>query len=267
MIWSWKLGRLAGIDVYLHPTLLLMILVFGTNGPGVLLLSAAFACVLLHEFGHALMARQFGIPTRDITLYPIGGVARLERMPRKPGPELAIALAGPAVNVAIALGLAAALILSGGQVFPREAPFGSFWIGLMLINGGLAVFNLIPAFPMDGGRVLRAMLAGWLGRLRATEIAAYTGQVLAVAFGIWSLPLLGHGSWMNTLLALFVYFAAGQELEAVRAQESRPDYDHSPYNPKTHGSPPSGFVWIRRPDGQWRLAPVVLTVPESRPWS
>lgn len=265
MIWSWKLGRFAGIDVYLHPTLLLMIVIFGVTGPGMLLLASAFACVLLHEFGHALTARRFGIGTRDITLYPIGGIARLERMPKKPGPELAIALAGPAVNVAIAMLLAGALAVLGGLSTVSHAPFGTFWTSLMFVNVGLAVFNLIPAFPMDGGRVLRALLSSWLGRLRATAVAAYVGQFLAVAFGVWS--LFYSGSWINAILALFIYMAAAQELAAARAQEaaSLMPADANPYDPRVHGAPPSGFVWIRQPNGQWRLAPVVLTVPEPRP--
>lgn len=263
MTWSWKIGRFAGIDVYLHPTLLLMILLFGSTPSGMLLLSAVFGCVLLHEFGHALTARRFGIATRDITLYPIGGIARLERMPRKPGPELVIALAGPAVNVAIAAALAAVLAITGSLSAASIVPFGSFWTSLMVINVGLAVFNLIPAFPMDGGRVLRALLSGWLGRPRATAVAAYVGQALAVAFGAWS--ILGNGSWINALLALFVYLAAGQELAASRAEESLQKVGAEPYNPRIHDAPPSGYVWIRQPNGQWRLAPVVLTVPESQP--
>src|SRR4051812_1521465 len=175
---SWKLGRAAGIDVYLHPTFLLILAYAAAQGGaiGSLLVLCAFGCVLLHELGHALMARRYGIETEDITLYPIGGVARLRRMPRSPGAELAIALAGPAVNVGIALALAAAWLLglfgdpAGGSVI------GLFAVNLGVVNVVLALFNLIPAFPMDGGRVLRALLSGWLGRARATFVAASLGR-------------------------------------------------------------------------------------------
>ena len=149
---SWKLGRFAGIDVFLHPTFFL-ILLFPAAAAHLPLVLAMFACVLLHEYGHALTARRFGIGTTDITLYPIGGVARLTRMPRAPGVELLIALAGPAVNLAIA----AALFLTFGLASAVGA--GAFCADLLAMNLVLAFFNLIPAFPMDGGRVLRAVLA------------------------------------------------------------------------------------------------------------
>jgi len=169
MLQSWKIGRVSGIDLYLHPTFLMLMIFFGAMQGGmeaVLLFSATFGCVLLHELGHALMARRFGIETEDITLYPIGGVARLRRMPKAPGAELLIALAGPAVNLGIvavlslALGPFGALGDGGGMV--------AFLGSLRDINVVLAVFNLIPAFPRDGGRVLRALLSGAIGRARAT---------------------------------------------------------------------------------------------------
>ena len=171
---SWKLGQVAGIDLYVHATFLLIFLVFPgvfDGGPlspwNVLLVLSVFGCVLLHELGHALMARRFGIQTRDITLYPIGGVARLERMPRAPGAELLIALAGPAVNFAIAAVLLPLLFL-GTDEFASLSMIGLFLESLLSINLFLGLFNLVPAFPMDGGRVLRACLSNWLGRLRAT---------------------------------------------------------------------------------------------------
>ena len=130
------------------------------------------------------MARRYGIETVDITLYPIGGVARLTRMPRAPGAELMIALAGPAVNFAIVAVLVGLLAI--GLPGP-ESLLGGFFVFLVLMNLVLGLFNLIPAFPMDGGRVLRALLSGWLGRVRATTVAATIGRALAVVFGVYSL--------------------------------------------------------------------------------
>src|SRR4051812_13845565 len=150
---SWKLGRVAGIDLFLHPTFLILLAYAGLFWGGleaVLLVSALFGCVLLHELGHALMARRFGIQTADITLYPIGGVARLLRLPRAPGAELLIALAGPAVNVAIALVLGAVLALGGGGAGPTDLMASRLGF-LAVMNLILAGFNMIPAFPMDGG--------------------------------------------------------------------------------------------------------------------
>jgi Zn-dependent protease len=260
MTLSWKVGRVAGIDIYLHPTLLLMVFLLGTTGPGMLVVAAAFGCILLHELGHALTARWFGIQTADITLYPIGGVARLLRLPRKPGPELLITLAGPAVNVAIALVLGVLLVLGGFFSAPYATydPLADFVFKLMAINVGLAVFNLVPAFPMDGGRILRALLSGWLGRYRATQVAATVGQVLAVAFGVYSVV---YGPWMNALLAMFVYFAAGQELASVQAEE----YDGRANTRGAWPPAPAGYVWVPQKDGRLRLAPIILTVAERAP--
>jgi Zn-dependent protease len=165
---SWKLGRFAGIDVFVHSTFLLLLFYIASK-PGDLTvrlieLVAVFGCVLLHEFGHALMARRFGIETEDITLYPIGGVARLRRLPRAPGAELLIALAGPAVNFAIVAAVMLLGFLGLGEIL-LDAGFGfvlPFLGQLVVINLFLGLFNLIPAFPMDGGRVLRALLSGWL---------------------------------------------------------------------------------------------------------
>ncbi|MEW6566867.1 MAG: site-2 protease family protein [Chloroflexota bacterium] len=224
MKWSWKLGRVAGIDVYMHATFLLLIgwLAFNywlqgdtlqavLSGVGFVL--ALFACVVLHEFGHALTARRYGIRTRDVTLLPIGGVARLERMPEVPLHELWVALAGPAVNVAIAgllfAGLSFAGRLSGLQAL--DPTQGTFWTRLMLINLTLAAFNMIPAFPMDGGRVLRALLATRLEYTRATHWAASLGQGIAFVFGLiglFSNPLL-------VFIALFIWIGAGQEASMV----------------------------------------------------
>src|SRR5262249_53668085 len=147
---------------------------------------AVFGCVVLHELGHALTARRYGIETRDITLYPIGGVARLERLPQRPLEEFWIAVAGPAVNFVIAL-VVAGLILGGGMSFSFFAvdSFANLiLLTLLYANGMLALFNLMPAFPMDGGRVLRALLASHLGQLQATTIAVQIGVAMAVIFGV-----------------------------------------------------------------------------------
>lgn len=231
---SWKLGRIAGIDVFLHPTFLLLLLLPGVAEHLPLVL-AAFGCVLLHEFGHALTARRFGIGTADITLYPIGGVARLTRMPRAPGVELAIALAGPAVNLAIA---AALYPIASRDGFAGE---------LLAVNLVLALFNLIPAFPMDGGRVLRALLGGGIGRARATSIAAGVGRALAVGFGVYSLLC-----WepFQVALAVFIYMAAAAEEAGVLADEAR----RAGASAKVDWSAPAGYRWVQTHPGVWRLA-------------
>jgi len=175
MRWAWKIGKLAGIDVYVHATFLLLVgfivVASWTEGhdvartiSGLLFVMAIFGCIVLHELGHALTARRFGIRTRDIVLLPIGGVARLERMPEEPNQELFVALAGPAVNVVIATSIFVLLGALGRLPTLREAETVR-WTGqnfvpsLMSVNVWLVLFNLIPAFPMDGGRVLRALLA------------------------------------------------------------------------------------------------------------
>jgi Zn-dependent protease len=265
---SWKIGRVAGINLYLHPTFLLVLLFPGVLDSGnpltILLVLAVFGCVLLHELGHALMARRFGIETSDITLYPIGGVARLQRMPRAPGAELLITLAGPAVNFAIvaALSLLGAL---GLEPLTAGTMFGEFLSELWIVNLGLGLFNLIPAFPMDGGRILRALLSGWLGRAMATTVAATVGRTLAVLFAVttiyWSGPLI------HLALAAFVYFAASAEEKQVRYEERR--RAQAGGNPGVWVAPP-GYRWVHQGNGLWRLAPIVVTTvdPEQSysPW-
>src|SRR5512135_1148628 len=170
MPWSWRLGTVAGIPIYLHGTFLLLIAIvlfsdwvreqsLVAAGAGVLFVLAVFGTVVLHEFGHALTAKRYGIRTRDITLLPIGGVARLERMPDDPKQELWVALAGPAVNVAIAAVLFVWLFVTNGfePLSNLSMVTGSFVERLMFVNVTLVLFNLLPAFPMDGGRVLRAL--------------------------------------------------------------------------------------------------------------
>jgi len=228
MTWQWKLGRFAGIDVYIHATFLLIIAFVAWSHwaqgaarvvDGILFVLAIFACVVAHEYGHALTARKFGIKTRDITLYPIGGVARLERMPDNPIQELWVALAGPAVNVVIAAGLLAWLLFANTlrPVGELTVTAGPFLERLLVTNLFLAGFNLIPAFPMDGGRVLRALLAMRLEYTRATGIAAVTGQGMALLFGLWG---LFGGNPMLVFIALFVWIGAGQEASMVQMKSA-----------------------------------------------
>ena len=265
---SWKLGRVAGIDLYLHPTFLLILFMPPILGPAhaglsLVLLLAAFGCVLLHEFGHALMARQLGIETEDITLYPIGGVARLRRMPKSPGAELLIALAGPAVNLAIAAGLGAITLLGLLGADAASTLLGVFVVELLVVNVGLAVFNLIPAFPMDGGRVLRAALSGWLGRVTATRIAASLGRALAIIFGVAGLCSV-PSHWMWIPLAAFIYLAAGAELASVEHEERRQAYQPFADGEGIWTAPP-GYHWVQRGNGVWQLVPVLITASEGNP--
>lgn len=211
MKWSWKLGRFAGIDAYVHASFLLLVTwaawaAYQGAGTGlaavmgVVFLVGVFASVLLHEFGHALTARRFGIRTRRIVLWPMGGVAQLEGDPRTPRQELLIALAGPAVNFVLAAGLFVIThVFSVGGLGLLHA--------LMIANLTLGAFNLLPAFPMDGGRVLRAFLATRVGGMRATEIAVKVGKTAAVLFAIAGL----FGNSMLILVAAFVWFAASAE--------------------------------------------------------
>lgn len=228
MRWSFRLARVAGIDVRIHVTFLLLLAWFAlgyyaSGGAGAVLGGLSFtllvfSCVLLHEFGHALAARLFGIRTPDITLLPIGGLARLERMPEKPWQELLVALAGPAVNVAIAF----VLYLVVGHIF-RSHDLATLGSGkgdvlrqLMAINVILVVFNLIPAFPMDGGRVLRSILAMGLKHGQATRIAATVGQVAAVGLGLLGLML----DPVLLFIAVFVFFSARQEALLATVKEA-----------------------------------------------
>ena len=228
MSWSIPLGRVAGTEIRLHLTFLLLLawigVAHGLQGgtaaavSGVVFMCLLFGCVLLHEFGHVFAARRYGVATPDITLLPIGGVARLERIPEKPSEELVVALAGPAVNVAIALAL---LVVLGGVPAMAAAanlqdPGQGLLERLFWVNVTLVVFNLVPAFPMDGGRVLRALLAIRLGGRRATEVAATIGQVIAFGFGLFG--LLG-GAPLLVFVALFVWLGAAAESQAVRMRE------------------------------------------------
>ena len=223
MSWSVNIGSIAGTAIRIHITFLLFLVwIFlaglATGGVNEALSSLVFmvllfACVVAHEFGHIFTARAFGVATPDVTLLPIGGVARLERIPEKPSEEFLVAIAGPLVNVAIAIVLIAVAPthLSTAHFTAMESPKVSMIDRLAEVNLFLAVFNMIPAFPMDGGRVLRALLAIRLGHVRATEIAATIGQWAAFGLGFIGLfynPIL-------IFIAIFVYLAAASEAQMV----------------------------------------------------
>lgn len=227
MTWSFNLGTIAGTAVRVHVTFALLLVwiwlmhyrIGGAPAAweGVAFILAIFACVVLHEFGHIAAARYFGIKTPDITLLPIGGVARLERMPEEPGQEFVIAVAGPLVNVVIAALIFVALGGSAGfeQMAQVEDPRGGFLARLAGVNVFLVLFNMIPAFPMDGGRVLRAALASRMSWARATQIAASIGQGLAFVFGFIGLfynPFL-------IFIGIFVYLAAAAEAQDAQIRD------------------------------------------------
>ncbi|WP_417205256.1 site-2 protease family protein [Antarctobacter sp.] len=226
MTWTFRLGQFLGSELRVHATFFLLLAwvaaaAWAESGPAAaldntLFILALFACVVAHEYGHALMARRYGIRTPDITLLPIGGMARLERMPQKPGQEIAVALAGPAVNVgiwAILIALGASTQM-GALVDPSNPQ--EFLGRLAAVNLFLAVFNLIPAFPMDGGRVLRALLSMGTDRVRATRIAASAGQIVAFLFGFLGLT---SGNLILLLIALFVFMAAQAEARDVESRD------------------------------------------------
>jgi Zn-dependent protease/CBS domain-containing protein len=230
---SLTIAVVAGIPIRVHWTFAILLVWFLATGwaqggtviaglTSAAFVLAVFACVVLHELGHALTARRFGVRTRDITLLPIGGVASLERIPEKPSQELAIALAGPAVNVVIAAALLGGVGLQDAvEALQRVDRAGSFLAGflasLAAVNVTLVLFNLIPAFPMDGGRVLRALLATRLGFARATQVAASIGQGFAVLMAVIGMfrpmPML-------ILVALFVWIAAGAEASQVESRSA-----------------------------------------------
>ena len=221
MKYSLGLGRISGIKIEIHWTFLILIawVIFTslrTNTESqqimwsVLLILAVFVCVILHELGHALAAKKFNIKTTSITLLPIGGLAQMEQIPEKPKEELVIAFAGPAVNLVIVALLYPMTGISSSselQELNSKIDPGNFITVLMIVNFWLAIFNLIPAFPMDGGRVFRALLSFKLGHVRATQIAASVGQVLGIFFiffGFFYNPFL-------TFIGIFIYLGAGSE--------------------------------------------------------
>ncbi|MHB8897449.1 MAG: site-2 protease family protein [Thermoguttaceae bacterium] len=246
---SWRIGTLSGIGIYLHWTFLILLAWVGlthfTQGDdladamhGLVFMVALFSIIVLHELGHALAARRYGIATRDITLLPIGGVAQMERMPEDPKQELVVAIAGPAVNVALALlCIAGILFLVGPANFATVLANGASELGflyeqnekmpllsdipllgadflakMLIVNVSLVVFNLLPAFPMDGGRVLRSLLALKIDYVRATQAAASVGQAMALLFGFLG---LFHNPFL-VFIALFVWMGAASESSMVQ---------------------------------------------------
>ncbi|RME50997.1 MAG: CBS domain-containing protein [Caldilineae bacterium] len=243
MKWSFQIARVQGIQIRVHVTFVLVVVWgafnYGSGGGlrglafGALLTLLVFGIVLLHELGHSLAALRFGIAVRDITLLPIGGVARLERMPQKPVQELVVAVAGPLVNVVLALlsipvlwhltgGYPLAILFAG----PLRANFSGLFVFLFIINLSLLIFNLIPAFPLDGGRIFRALLATGLGFGRATRLAVWVGQGLAFLMGLYG---LWRGNWLLAFVALFIFSAGSAEgrsmavrsvLDSIRVREA-----------------------------------------------
>jgi Zn-dependent protease/CBS domain-containing protein len=223
MSWSLPIIRIAGIQLRIHITFLLLIgwLALGSAGAVVFVL-LLFLCVVLHEFGHALAAKGYGINTPDITLLPIGGVARLERIPEEPKQELVIAAAGPAVTAIIALSLFVVIASRGGTELGTSLQSGDLVVNLFKINVWLLLFNLIPAFPMDGGRVLRALLATRLSYARATQVAATVGQAFAFFFGIiglFGVPGIYNPNPFLIFIAFFVYIGASQEAALAQMRD------------------------------------------------
>ena len=227
MRWSFPIARLTGIQIRLHLTFFILLGWIavshaqegGWRGAlgGLSLVALVFSCILLHELGHAWAARRFGIRTPDITLTPIGGVARLERIPDKPSEEIVVALAGPLVSAVLALGFGMVCGFDFRVLDGEVRGLDGVASTLFSINTALLMFNLLPVFPMDGGRVLRAVLALWLRYERATWIAATIGQSLAVVLGIAALLL--HAPVL-LFIAIFVFLGAGSESAQVRVREA-----------------------------------------------
>ena len=233
-MWSWRFARVAGIDLRVHLSFLLVIVLgsfqwggLGLRGAlfGALLTLLTFASVTLHELGHSLVAQRFGISVKDITLYPIGGIARLGSRPKTPGQELLIALAGPAVNVLLVgiLGSIGVALFSGPELWDavvnaraEQPTVETLFAMLVLSNAALAVFNMVPALPMDGGRVLRAVLSWVLGPERATVTSAFIARVLAVVLFTFGLFYLSPPNPVLVVIALFVFTGAGREVADQR---------------------------------------------------
>jgi len=298
-----RIGSGFGIPIYLHWTFFLLPLWILWTRPDdspvglplvFTLVPLGFACVVLHEFGHILMARRFGIATQDVTLYPIGGVARLMRMSDKPLEEFLIAVAGPAVNLVIAIVLTGVLLaaLVSDPIFSVNAFILKVLGFLWWFNVIMVPFNLLPAFPMDGGRVLRALLSAWLGHYRGTQIAVAVGIGMAIligVIGISGIEIAGlriGGNPMLAVIAVFVFFAGQQELLIARMREhqrqrwddeepltvlpARPVWPTEP-GPATPNEPAlmfqpeiSVYTWDNQ-TGTWQKEPGTLTSPKEVP--
>src|SRR3990172_13151410 len=237
MNWSFRVANVAGIPIRVHITFFVILLLGGYQWAGltgtitgavfgVALMILLFVCVTLHELGHGLVARAFGVPVREIVLLPLGGVALMGKNPEKPTHELLIAIAGPAVNVIIAVlllvpvGLAVApSLLTSHGLLPADLgntpSLSTALLWLLAANVSLVVFNLIPAFPLDGGRILRAILAMFMGYPKATRVAVATGQFIAIILGLYGVL---NGQFLLTLVAVFIFFGAGQETAEAEAK-------------------------------------------------
>jgi Zn-dependent protease len=266
MFTSWKIAKPFGIDLLIHWSfwLLPLWIIFTDRADTayhLFLVGALFVCVVLHELGHALTARHFGIGTRRIVLTPLGGIAQLDRMSQKPLEEFCIAVAGPAVNVFIALTLGVILavgyVINGGVDQAGEWYILSVLFHLVALNVVMVLFNMIPAFPMDGGRVFRAILASTVGLLPGTRIAVAVGTVVAAIMGI-----VGFYFTMNPFLLLigfFVIFAGRQELNSLEAQAR--DREFAEDEPL-----PAMFVSSSWHPGPMRHVTVCVWDPERRRW-
>jgi len=237
MNWSFRVLDVAGIPIRIHGTFFLILFLgayqwgsmTGTlTGAvfGIALMVLLFVCVTLHELGHSLVAKVFGIPVRQIVLLPLGGIAQITKNPEKPLHELLIAIAGPLVNIVIVILLLAALgfsaapqMLTGHGMLPGKMSntpsLMTLLSWLLMANVSLAIFNLIPAFPLDGGRVFRALIAMFIGYPRATRLASTTGQFIAIILGIYAVL---NSQFLLALVAMFIFFGAGQETAAVEAK-------------------------------------------------
>jgi Zn-dependent protease/predicted transcriptional regulator len=235
MGWSFRIARIDGIDIKVHISFFLILILGavewgGLTGTvdgalfGVVLMILLFTCVTLHELGHSIVAKLFGIPVREIILFPLGGVSNITKNPDKPLHDLLISIAGPLVNVLIALILAVVLgrvgvvsLLDGqGMVQELQTPsLQGMLLWLLAANATLVIFNLIPAFPLDGGRAFRAILAMFLGYRRATRIASLVGQLLAIVMGIYALI---SGNFVLALIAVIIFFGANQETATAESK-------------------------------------------------
>ncbi len=262
MRWSWRLFTVFGIDIKMHATFVLALLWGGflwSNGGwsgalyGVFLTLVLFVIVVMHELGHSLVARRYGIPVYDIVLLPIGGVARLSHMPEKPVQELVVALAGPAVNLALMLltgplllgGMAFRAMTAGAVGLPSLTVPGllNFVTFLFMVNVSLLLFNMLPAFPMDGGRVLRAVLAMKLSYGRATRLAVAVGRLFAILFVVGGILT---GNIFLVVVALFVFAGAGAEgQEAVERDRKPQGVQFDPHLPVLLADTPAHLAFDR----------------------
>jgi Zn-dependent protease len=233
---SYQLTRVMGIPIRVHITLIiLLIYVAFTYGlPGILVAVGVFASIALHELGHSWVAIRKGCSVREIMLLPIGGVAKMSHLPSRPRDEFLIAVAGPAVSALLAVLFCLLTVLF--LQLTNNKPFTQLFINLCAINLMLCLFNLLPSFPMDGGRIFRAFMTPHIGRLKATALAVRIGRILAVAMGIWG--LMPPFNFFLILIAFYLYNAAGAEYRAVYAQHRNQEWFTAEQEADIHVSPP-----------------------------